>query len=231
MAIEAIKGAGMSFQGSASTAAVRTESAPKVESASNVSTSNMLERDTTAISTKETNADGTPDYDWRVFYTNGANVFLIADDYVLNSKIQTEALQLSTNGIYSVYWENPSVLGLTMNTNSKFLSLKEETFSFTSTFDNNNKNYHIASALLDTTKWTNFVNSTYALKAFGGPTVEVWMSSWNKLYPSEKLYWSIDNNHYYIGTEPEPTGTSLYVDDLYLKFLSSATQIFRAMKV
>lgn len=58
MAIEAIKGAGMSFQGSASTAAVRTESAPKVESASNANTSNMLAQDTTSISTKETSADG-----------------------------------------------------------------------------------------------------------------------------------------------------------------------------
>lgn len=58
MAIEAIKGAGMSFQGSASTTAVKTESAPKVESASNASTSNMLAQDTTAISTKETSADG-----------------------------------------------------------------------------------------------------------------------------------------------------------------------------
>lgn len=58
MAIEAIKGAGMSFQGSASTAAVRTESAPRVESASNASTSNMLAQNTTTISAKETSADG-----------------------------------------------------------------------------------------------------------------------------------------------------------------------------
>ena len=58
MAIEAIKGAGMSFQGSASTSAVKAESAPKVESASNASTSNMLAQDTTTISTKEANAEG-----------------------------------------------------------------------------------------------------------------------------------------------------------------------------
>ena len=58
MAIEAIKGAGMSFQGSSSTAAAKVESAPKVESASNASTSNMLAQNTITISTKETNADG-----------------------------------------------------------------------------------------------------------------------------------------------------------------------------
>lgn len=58
MAIEAIKGAGMSFQGSSSTAAAKVESAPRVESASNISTSNILAQNTTNISTKETSADG-----------------------------------------------------------------------------------------------------------------------------------------------------------------------------
>ena len=58
MAIEAIKGAGMSFQGSASSSAMKAESAPKVESASNTSTGNMLAHHTVKISTKEANADG-----------------------------------------------------------------------------------------------------------------------------------------------------------------------------
>ena len=58
MAIEAIKGAGMSFQGSASSAAVRTESAPRVESASNVTASDAIAAKTVEISTKSTDADG-----------------------------------------------------------------------------------------------------------------------------------------------------------------------------
>ena len=58
MAIEAIKGAGMSFQGSASSSAVRTESAPRVESASNVTASDAIAAKTVEISTKSTDADG-----------------------------------------------------------------------------------------------------------------------------------------------------------------------------
>ena len=58
MALEAIKGAGMSFQGSASSSAIRTESAPKVESASNAATSNNLAQKTVEISTKNTDKDG-----------------------------------------------------------------------------------------------------------------------------------------------------------------------------
>ena len=58
MAIEAIKGAGMSFQGSTSSAVVKTESAPKVESASNVTASDAIAQKTVEISTKGTDTDG-----------------------------------------------------------------------------------------------------------------------------------------------------------------------------
>lgn len=58
MAIEAIKGAGMSFQGSVSTSAVRAESAPRVESASNVTSSDAIAQKTVEISTKGTNTEG-----------------------------------------------------------------------------------------------------------------------------------------------------------------------------
>ena len=58
MAIEAIKGAGMSFQGSASSAAMRTESTPRVESASNAVASDAIAHKTVEISTKGADADG-----------------------------------------------------------------------------------------------------------------------------------------------------------------------------
>ena len=58
MAIEAIKGAGMSFQGSASSAAMRTETAAKVESASNAVASDAIAQKTVEISTKGADADG-----------------------------------------------------------------------------------------------------------------------------------------------------------------------------
>ena len=58
MAIEAIKGAGMSFQGSASSSAMRTESVAKVESASNAVASDGIAHKTVEISAKGTDADG-----------------------------------------------------------------------------------------------------------------------------------------------------------------------------
>lgn len=68
MTIEAMKGAGLAYQGSASTAEMRTEAQPKVEASQNVETSNQLAKETTALNTKqstgenpENNGDLTPE--------------------------------------------------------------------------------------------------------------------------------------------------------------------------
>ena len=53
MAMEAIKGAGMTYQGSVSTAEVKEESRAKVEQAENVNTSETIAAKTTALDTKQ----------------------------------------------------------------------------------------------------------------------------------------------------------------------------------
>lgn len=58
MAIEAIKGAGMTYQGSSSSAEVRAEAAIKVEHAEVASVSENLAKETSAINVKETSAEG-----------------------------------------------------------------------------------------------------------------------------------------------------------------------------
>lgn len=58
MALEAIKGAGMSYQGSSSTAAMKAETVARVEAASSATVSDNIAIQTTTISTKETSADG-----------------------------------------------------------------------------------------------------------------------------------------------------------------------------
>ena len=58
MGIEAIKGAGMTYQGSSSTAEVREESRPRVELAQNINVSDNLAKSTVALDTKQTSGDG-----------------------------------------------------------------------------------------------------------------------------------------------------------------------------
>ncbi|MCI6242218.1 MAG: flagellar protein FlaG [Agathobacter sp.] len=52
MAMEAIKGAGMTYQGSVSTAETQTENLPRVESAENAAAAESIAQATTAMDTK-----------------------------------------------------------------------------------------------------------------------------------------------------------------------------------
>ena len=54
MAIDTIKGAAMTYQGSSSTAERKTEVQPKVDAGSNVTASNEIAKDTMAMNTKGT---------------------------------------------------------------------------------------------------------------------------------------------------------------------------------
>ena len=58
MAIEAIKGAGMTFQGSSVSADVKAEAAHKVDVAEAVHVSEQIAKDTMAMNTKETSSEG-----------------------------------------------------------------------------------------------------------------------------------------------------------------------------
>lgn len=58
MGIEAIKGAGMTYQGSTSTAEIREENRPKVEQTENLSASNSIAKATVAMDTKQASGDG-----------------------------------------------------------------------------------------------------------------------------------------------------------------------------
>ena len=58
MAIEAMKGAGMSYAGSSSASDVKAESQAKVETASNAAASDALMKKTIQIDTKETDKNG-----------------------------------------------------------------------------------------------------------------------------------------------------------------------------
>lgn len=58
MTIEAIKGAGMTYQGSSASAEIRQEAAAKVEKADVAIASNDLAKETTAINTKDISGEG-----------------------------------------------------------------------------------------------------------------------------------------------------------------------------
>jgi flagellar protein FlaG len=59
MGIEAINGAGMTYQGSVSTAEVKEETRPKIEQGENLTVSETVAKNTTALDTKQMSGEDT----------------------------------------------------------------------------------------------------------------------------------------------------------------------------
>lgn len=136
--------------------------------------------------------------DWKILYCEGEKVFIISSDYISNDKIDIEALGMTKNGLYSVYWENVPNMQKTLQ-NKLF---KATSYLLNEQYDNSK----CVSTLLNTNNWSKFVNK-YADYAIGGATVEMWMESWNEKYPDEKLYCNNTNEYgYFVGTENNPNG-------------------------
>lgn len=137
--------------------------------------------------------------DWKIFYTDNTNVYIISSDYVPNSKVDTTSLGMKTGGsIYNVYWHSDSDLIDTT------LSVENWMLRGNSTFGRSQNNYYATASLMNTTKWKGFVNSIYAETAIGGPTLDMYIASWNEVYPSEKIHLSANETGYYLGTSENP---------------------------
>ena len=128
---------------------------------------------------------------WKVFYVkdygdeNPDNdvIFLITGDYIEASKVDIEKTKMTriSGAKYIIYWSNwPQMQKMNHN----------ELFNIENAFDIDNSTYTNAkciSTLLNTENWTEFLDkkdgSGKASYAIGGPTVEMWMKSWNEKYP------------------------------------------------
>ena len=168
------------------------------------------------------NSNGDITDDWRIFYNNGENVFLIAADYLNNKILPTEVKMTADQEFskYSIYWNNKNIEEL------ESCSIDEETvtkfmFNWFGDYPDsiNHSNTKAVCCLLDTSVWNTLARGIEGAKAIGGPTLEMFVASWNeKGY--ETLYCNNSNsNGYYIGTNDNPTGfavnLSSYEDDLY----------------
>ena len=144
---------------------------------------------------------------WKIFYCNEdsteGKIFLIADDFVPNSIIPD--IGLTKSGTYKATWSDTNKL---TGVSDSISNMTLTTFMGTG-FNITGKNYlgvKAASKLLNSNNWTKFANSSSAKKAIGGPTIEMWMASWNTLYQSDQLYCNKTNNFgYRVGTTSSPS--------------------------
>ena len=185
--------------------------------------------------------DGKPQYDWKIFYNDGTNIYIIAEDFVpMNncSNLTTSVTNRTDGGTtypYSLYWygnidnnKTGSVDIFTSNP-SKTSKLADKFLSYWKpqvTGDNDaseKSNAKMVATLMDTNLWNNFATSTKVSEltdkadefaAIGGPTLEMWIKSWNGKYPDDKLYCDNANSYgYYVKAGNSPSNNDYYIED------------------
>ena len=178
--------------------------------------------------------------DWKIFYNDGINVYIIASDYVKNTHAAmpgiypgTEDLKMtkgsSSSAPYNIYWNQSTdltkmgatnIFETTAPTGTKYIAdkyLKTWKTAMSTTMSTNN-NAKMTSALMDTDAWSGFAAGKSGAYAIGSPTVEMWVASWNTKHGSSssdanKLQLYCNNasaTGYYVGTTSAPTST--YID-------------------
>ena len=174
------------------------------------------------------NANG---IEWKVFYATTDRIYLIASDYVHYSKLtnayKNGASCYNTSDYpYSYYWASG---GTSLETTGR----QDGIFMATGyTLNGSNKNSKCVSGLLNTNNWTDFVDTNYADYAIGGPTLNMYIASWNaKGYTT--LYTNTNTNGYYVGTSAnsettyvDMSNTAGYGDTLYYPHQSAYSNCY-----
>ena len=163
--------------------------------------------------------------DWKIFYKDDINVYIISSSLLENSKLPKYAEVITHPDYpYSVYWSDDGSelqflsgsASIEKNTIERYKMSWAEQYPTSTT-----NNAKAVAALLNTAVWNAFVDPTYAIGAIASPTLEMFVASYEGKYGDEVDISKMDENGYYVNTAAQPTGTTKYVqlsnssDELY----------------
>ena len=140
------------------------------------------------------NSDGDTTNDWKIFYNDGENVFIISSSVCSNSYIPDD-MGIEKRGEYNIYWHREIDKYYTGSLNIDYDVGKKFMFNWLDKYyDFSNRPMKAVANLLDTKVWKFFIDENYAEMAIGSPTLEMFAASWNsKGYgPIEILEINID---------------------------------------
>ena len=166
---------------------------------------------------------------WRIFHSDGENIYLIADDYINTAYVPAgkggNTVINQGNNAYQFGIEEASILkcyeGISdIDTTIKNKWLKQY---IDSGYNSKFRGICTAAYLLDIKQWSAFKDSTgYAEYAVGAPTLELFLESYNRTHPDKtiearvqneygyQIKWNIDTNYSY-----EVTGLDT-MENLYI---------------
>ena len=122
---------------------------------------------------------------WKIYHSDGKNIYLIADNYITAEYIPTKdgATMTAGTSYTNAYYFNDALLNkytgaasITDTNITPWLSYLKSSYGGS---DNKNKNMKATAYLLDTEIWKGFKNLTKAEYAIGAPTLDMFVASYN----------------------------------------------------
>lgn len=157
------------------------------------------------------NGDTTDIDDWRIFYKDeDGNVFIIASDYVpttnelLNEAINKIGIFQGVTGTYNIRWR----VNDKKEIDSRITDLFKFGFDYTNSIDKGNMK--LVSNLLNADIWNGFATGVEGATAIGGPTLEMYIASWNEKEYT-KIYYDSMEYGYRIGLTEETKENSVSI--------------------
>ncbi len=151
-----------------------------------------------------TTQSGDPNINWKIFYADSSNIYLIADDYIhgdyapngRGGSAMTSNYGLSFSSVYNDYTGSADILNTSITDSrvQKWISYVGDNTEST------NNNIKAVAYMLDTNIWSVYKNSTYADYAIGGPTLDLFVASYNQKHPDLNIGYSHDSTGYKVGT-------------------------------
>ncbi len=173
----------------------------------------------------------------KIFYSDGTNIYLIADNYIKYDACPNSATQtIYINSDYKLAMDNviKDYNGSESITNIKLQKLNNSFFS--QSFTSTNYNMKSVAYMMDITAWGVYKDaSEKADYAIGGPTIEMVMKSYNKSYGTHYITKAVSNTGYKVSKDVEEdlttniedmlnTNDSLYV----INFITNANGMWVA---
>lgn len=119
---------------------------------------------------------------WKIFYADEKNIYLIADNYIIYDYAPTELN--ASNGSASIgFGDLSKYLGSESITDSRIIKWLEYLNDYPKSTYNNIKKTAI---LLDTNIWNKFKGEK-AEYAIGGPTLDLYVASYNETHPEKTI--------------------------------------------
>ena len=141
---------------------------------------------------------------WKILYSDGNNIYLIADNYIpyenIPSSTKGHKPEQNTSGCVNgsrvVFFSNivNDYDGSDSIKDSKIQKLNSKYFEYLKSHNtrSTNNNMKAVAYMLDTTAWKNFAGED-AEYAIGGPTSELLINSYNAKYPSQKIELDVED--------------------------------------